>query len=159
MSRTGRGPPLDEPPTAREVLALIQWSRLKKKLCQLKQLGKDGRSLRTASVSGRLHDYLLRQDFGLFLHDAQVQMTLQEVDPKPEVEASSCVALHLTLRGLGYPLAGRPLGMRWNVLMNRCSVEGLTAKQHYLCHAQPARPDRMNPQISLQLAWTKFGSI
>lgn len=86
-------------------------------------------------------------------------MSLQEVDPKPEVEASSCVALNLVLLGLGHPLAGRPLGMRWNVLKNHCSVEGLRAKQRYLYHGQPARPDQMNLQISWQLAWTEFGSI
>lgn len=86
-------------------------------------------------------------------------MSLQEVDPKPEVEASSCVALNLVLLGLGHPLAGRPLGMRWSVLKNHCSVEGLRAKQRYLYHGQPARPDQMNLQISWQLAWTEFGSI
>lgn len=86
-------------------------------------------------------------------------MLLQKVDPRFEVEASSYAALNSVLPGLGHPLAGRPSGMCWFVLKNHCSAEGLKVRQRYLCHALPARPDRMNLQISSQLAWTEFGSI
>lgn len=111
-------------------------------------------------MSGHLHDYMSRRDFDLFLHGAQVQMLPQKVDPRFEVEASSCyVALNLVLPGLGHPLAGRPSGMCCFVLTNHCSAEGLKVRQRYLCHALPARLDRMNLQISSQLVWTEFGSI
>lgn len=101
---------------------------------------------------------MTRRDFGLFLHGAQVQMLLQKVDPRSEVEASSYAALNLVLPGLGHLLAGHPSGMCWFVLKNHCSAEGLKVRQRYLCHALPVRPDRMNLQISSQLVWTGFGS-